>query len=173
MFIVIRFALLFTVFVTLLSHTGFNISSAMSDLRKTMDSFSIIPEVLDLITVTLRNFKMPNWTIPLAAKHGSKATARGPWCSATSVVPNFCHMGRAANMYPEPSAEIVNTRHQKRLQLTENVRKPSHRERVSIGTRTFHKPLSHEPTVGHSSNVTWFWIFVERLYVAPLFQIFS
>jgi len=47
------FALLFTVFVTLPSHAGFNISSAMSDLRKTMDSFSIIPEALDSTTVTL------------------------------------------------------------------------------------------------------------------------
>jgi len=50
---VIMFALLFTVFVTLHSHTGFNISSAMSDLKKTINSFSIIPEPLDLTTVTL------------------------------------------------------------------------------------------------------------------------
>jgi len=40
-------------FVTLLSHTVFNIRSAMSDLRKSMDSFSIIPGALDLTTVTL------------------------------------------------------------------------------------------------------------------------
>jgi len=57
-------------------------------------------------------------------------------------------------MFPEPSAEMVNTRNQKRLQSTESVRKPSHRKRTSIGARAFPKPLSHEPTVGHSSNVT-------------------
>jgi len=47
------FALLFTVFVTSTSHAGFNISPAMSDLRKTMDSFSNVPEASDLTTVTL------------------------------------------------------------------------------------------------------------------------
>jgi len=57
-------------------------------------------------------------------------------------------------MFPEPSAEMVNIRNQKRLQSTESVRKPSHRKRTSIGAGAFPKPLSHEPTVGHSSNVT-------------------
>jgi len=63
-------------------------------------------------------------------------------------------MGRAANMFPEPSAEIVNMRNQGRLRLTASVRKPGHRKRVSIGARAFHKPLSREPTVGYSSNIT-------------------
>ena len=47
------FAQLFTVFVTLPPNTGFNISSTMSDLRKTMDSFSLIPDGLDITPITL------------------------------------------------------------------------------------------------------------------------
>ena len=47
------FALLFTVFVTLPPNTGLNMSSVMSDLRKTMDSFDLIPENLDLLADTL------------------------------------------------------------------------------------------------------------------------
>jgi len=43
------FALLFTVLVTLPLNTGFNMSSVLSDLRKTMDSFDLIPENLDLL----------------------------------------------------------------------------------------------------------------------------
>jgi len=46
-------ALLFTVFVTLPPNTGFNMSSVLSDLRKTMDSFDLIPENLDLLSDSL------------------------------------------------------------------------------------------------------------------------
>jgi len=69
-------------------------------------------------------------------------------------VPSNRRAGRAAGMFLEPSAELVNTRNQTRLQLTESVRKPSHRKRASISAHAFHEPLSHEPIVGHSSNVT-------------------
>jgi len=44
------FALLFTVLVTLPPNTGFNMSSVLSDLRKTMDSFDLIPDNLDLFS---------------------------------------------------------------------------------------------------------------------------
>jgi len=51
--LVMMFALLFTVLVTLLPNTGFNISSDMSDLRKTLDSFTFPPEGLDITPFTL------------------------------------------------------------------------------------------------------------------------
>jgi len=47
------FSLLFTVFVTLPPNTGLNMSSVLSDLRKTVDSFDLVPENLDLLADTL------------------------------------------------------------------------------------------------------------------------
>jgi len=51
--IVMMFALLFTVLVTLLPNTEFNMSSDMSDLRKTLHSFTFPPEGLNITPFTL------------------------------------------------------------------------------------------------------------------------
>jgi len=62
--------------------------------------------------------------------------------------------------------EMVYKDSQQSLQLRERVRKSNHRKRVSICAHALTQALFHGQTAERNSNVTWFWLFAERLYLA-------
>ena len=81
-----------------------------------------------------------------------------------STVPNVRHTGRTAHMLPEPSAEMLNTRSQKRLQSPECARKSGHKKRASIFVHAFPKICFHQLAVRHCSNDNLFSILTDRIH---------